>query len=88
MDDFNGKYCNQGAYPLLNTVIDAINNGTEGVEEECSNVVESSVTIIRTSNLIDNEIICNNETELISDIDDCTIFYLCLFGIEHPISKI
>ncbi len=86
MDDFNGKYCKKGPYPLLNSVVDAINNVTE--EEECSFGIETPATSITINNINDNEIICNNETELISDVDDCTLFYLCLSGIEYPISKL
>ncbi len=34
LDDFDGNFCNQGKYPLINTVHDTIQNAPEPVESE------------------------------------------------------
>ena len=74
----------------MNTINDAINNNTE--EITCSNEIleessTSTTSVINNLN-VEDEVTCNNETELVSDVDDCTLFYLCLSGIEKPVSKI
>ena len=91
MDDFKGKYCNSGPYPLMNAIASTVKNGTFGT---CNNKSTTTVktttatTIITTSTSYTDQITCNNETELLSDEADCTAFYLCLSGIDKPVSKL
>ena len=35
LDDFNGKQCNQGDYPMLNAIVDEFENGEEPTSTRC-----------------------------------------------------
>lgn len=99
-DDFKGKYCNKGNYPLMNAVIEAIGDGS------CTN----GATTIEPAEVFTNAAIitpkpetaaplptippapvvavCQGRLELVAIENDCSSFYLCIENFDKPVSKL
>ncbi len=78
LDDFKGKYCDSGPYPLMHTIIDAINNGTNTT---CTNTQTTKTTIATTqtstTTTITTTTTVNTVTELLKETTPVTEETVC-----------
>jgi len=92
LDDFNGKSCDQGKYPLITTARDIMNGKKPPTRPPTTKPVSTASVLTAEQSSIANEYCINSrEKQLYANVStDCKSYYECLTntqGMQFTVSR-
>jgi hypothetical protein len=80
LDDFSGKFCGQGKFPLINAVKDQLNLGGGGSGDTTPSATTVSSTLKTTSTLSPSLVCTNGDGYYEDPSSGCTKYYRCVYS--------
>ena len=88
LDDFSGKFCCQGKFPLIKSVVDVFTGHKSTIDNECCGTPATSITTTptkptTTSTLSLIYVGCSSGDSIVPHATDCTKYIRCIKSADN-----